>query len=209
MPPPHRERDPQEVYETEQRALLDLLLEEFRGVLTYREALTAQVDDPEDFGDADRFGHATQGLVASGLLVRQGELMIPAGRPLDGRPRLDPRLMDTSAQFVAAIVGPRTRRIRRAQELRQEALADYAEIHRTQISLHLEAMLETGRLEAIEDRKAAEREAPLDEVVVQEFTTNLIQASREARLLRDLFSVQGALRPSTELGEKQPRTTRT
>jgi hypothetical protein len=74
---------------------------------------------------------------------------------------------------------------------------------------HLEAMLETGRLEAIEQREAAEREAPLDEVVVQEFTSNLIQASREARLLRDLFSVQGALRPSTELGEERARTKRT
>ena len=43
--------------------------------------------------------------------------------------------MDASAEFVAAIVGPRIRRIRRGQELSQEALADYAEIHRTQISL--------------------------------------------------------------------------
>lgn len=43
--------------------------------------------------------------------------------------------MDGSAEFVAAIVGPRIRRIRRGQELSQEALADYAEIHRTQISL--------------------------------------------------------------------------
>ena len=43
--------------------------------------------------------------------------------------------MDASAEFVAAIVGPRIRRIRRGQELSQEALADFAEIHRTQISL--------------------------------------------------------------------------
>ncbi len=43
--------------------------------------------------------------------------------------------MDASAEFVAAILGPRIRRIRRGQELSQEALADYAEIHRTQISL--------------------------------------------------------------------------
>jgi hypothetical protein len=75
---PRRERDPQEVYETEQRALLDLLLEEFPGVLTYREALTARVDDPENFGEADRFGNAARGLVASGLVVRQGELIIPS-----------------------------------------------------------------------------------------------------------------------------------
>jgi hypothetical protein len=76
--PSRRERDPQEVYETEQRALLDLLLDEFPGVLTYREALTARVDDPENFGEADRFGSATRGLVASGLVVRQGELIIPS-----------------------------------------------------------------------------------------------------------------------------------
>jgi len=43
--------------------------------------------------------------------------------------------MDGSAKFVASIVGPRIRGIRRGQELSQEALADYAEIHRTQISL--------------------------------------------------------------------------
>jgi transcriptional regulator with XRE-family HTH domain len=43
--------------------------------------------------------------------------------------------MDATAKQVAAIIGPRIRRIRRGQELSQEALADYAEIHRTQISL--------------------------------------------------------------------------
>jgi hypothetical protein len=77
-PPSLPERDPQEVYETEQRALLDLLLEEFPGVLTYREALTAQAEDPDDFGEADRFGNAARGLVAAGLMVRQGELLIPS-----------------------------------------------------------------------------------------------------------------------------------
>ncbi len=75
---PRRERDPQEVYATNQRALLDLLLEEFPGVLTYREALTAQVEDPEDFGESDRFGNAARGLIAAGLVVRQGELMVPS-----------------------------------------------------------------------------------------------------------------------------------
>jgi hypothetical protein len=69
---------PQEVYEGDQRGLLDLLLEEFPGVLTYREALVARATDPEDFGEVDRFSSAAAGLVASGLLVRQGELMIPS-----------------------------------------------------------------------------------------------------------------------------------
>jgi hypothetical protein len=77
-PAPRRERDPQEVYEIELRGLLDLLLEEFPGVLTYREALTARVDDPEDFGEADRFSNAVHGLVSSGLVTRQGELLIPS-----------------------------------------------------------------------------------------------------------------------------------
>lgn len=70
--------DPQKVYESEQRGLLGLLLEEFPAVLTYREALTAQVEDPEDFGEADRFRNAARGLVASGLVTRQGELLIPS-----------------------------------------------------------------------------------------------------------------------------------
>jgi hypothetical protein len=76
--PPRPERDPQEVYEIDLRGLLDLLLEEFPGVLTYREALTARVDDPEDFGQADRFSNAVHGLVSSGLVTRQGELLIPS-----------------------------------------------------------------------------------------------------------------------------------
>jgi hypothetical protein len=72
------DRDPQKVYESEQRGLLDLLLEEFPALLTYREALTARVEDPEDFGEADRFGNAARGLMASGLVTRQAELIIPS-----------------------------------------------------------------------------------------------------------------------------------
>ena len=75
---PRPKPDPQEVYEIDLRGLLDLLLEEFPGVLTYREALTARVDDPEDFGEADRFSNAVHGLISSGLVIRQGELLIPS-----------------------------------------------------------------------------------------------------------------------------------
>ena len=71
-------RNLQDIYEADQRGLLDLLLEEFPGLLTYREALTARTGDPENFGEADRFGNAARGLLASGLLIRQGELMIPS-----------------------------------------------------------------------------------------------------------------------------------
>jgi hypothetical protein len=73
-PSPRHDRSPQEIYDLERRGLLALLLEEFPGVLTYREALVARVDDPEDFGRSDRFADAARGLVASGLVFRQGEL---------------------------------------------------------------------------------------------------------------------------------------
>jgi transcriptional regulator with XRE-family HTH domain len=42
--------------------------------------------------------------------------------------------MDASSKLVAGIVGPRIRRIRRGLEMSQEALADNAEIHRTQMT---------------------------------------------------------------------------
>jgi hypothetical protein len=75
--PSRPESDPQKIYEADQRGLLDLLLGEFPGVLTYREASTARVEDPEDFGETDRFAAAVHGLLAAGLVVRQGELLIP------------------------------------------------------------------------------------------------------------------------------------
>lgn len=42
--------------------------------------------------------------------------------------------MDTSAKQVAGIVGPRIRRTRRRLDMSQEALADNAGIHRTQMT---------------------------------------------------------------------------
>jgi transcriptional regulator with XRE-family HTH domain len=42
--------------------------------------------------------------------------------------------MDASAKQVAAIVGPRIRKIRRRLDMSQEALADNAGIHRTQMT---------------------------------------------------------------------------
>ena len=42
--------------------------------------------------------------------------------------------MDATARQVAAIVGPRIRRTRRRLDMSQEALADNAEIHRTQMT---------------------------------------------------------------------------
>jgi DNA-binding XRE family transcriptional regulator len=43
-------------------------------------------------------------------------------------------MMDASARQVAAIVGPRIRRIRRGLDMSQENLADNAGIHRTQMT---------------------------------------------------------------------------
>lgn len=42
--------------------------------------------------------------------------------------------MDATAKQVATVVGPRIRRIRRGLDMSQEALADNAEIHRTQMT---------------------------------------------------------------------------
>lgn len=42
--------------------------------------------------------------------------------------------MDTSAKQVAAIVGPRIRRIRRGLDMSQEALAENAEMYRTEMT---------------------------------------------------------------------------
>lgn len=42
--------------------------------------------------------------------------------------------MDATAKQVAAILGPRIRRIRRGLDMSQENMADNAQIHRTQIT---------------------------------------------------------------------------
>jgi hypothetical protein len=66
---------PQEEYETEQRYLLELLLEDSLGVLTYREALTARVEDPDDPMQAEAFGDAARALFGAGLATRHGEVI--------------------------------------------------------------------------------------------------------------------------------------
>ncbi len=73
--PSRSEHDPQKTYEADLRGLLDLLLAEFPGVLTYREALTARVENPDDPLKAEAFGNAARGVVGAGLAVRQGELI--------------------------------------------------------------------------------------------------------------------------------------
>jgi hypothetical protein len=59
-PARHRPPDPPEEYETEQRYLLELLLEDSLGVLTYREALIAPVEDPDDPIETEAFGNVAR-----------------------------------------------------------------------------------------------------------------------------------------------------
>jgi hypothetical protein len=76
VPAHRRPPSPQEQFETEQRYLLELLLEDSLGVLSYREALIARVENPDDPLEAEAFGNAARALAAAGLTVREGDLII-------------------------------------------------------------------------------------------------------------------------------------
>lgn len=69
------------MHEDQQRGLLDLLLAEFPGVLTYREALVARVGQPEHPIEAEDFDQTARALAESGLVVREGQLLMPSRRP--------------------------------------------------------------------------------------------------------------------------------
>jgi hypothetical protein len=75
-PTGRRPASPQEEFESEQRYLLELLLDEYDSVFTYREALTARVEDPDDAIEAEAFDNAVRALVGAGLVNRQGELLV-------------------------------------------------------------------------------------------------------------------------------------
>jgi len=75
-PARRRPPSPKEEFETEQRYLLELLLDEYDTVLTYREALTARVEDPDDPIGAEAFRNAARALIGAGLASRQGELLV-------------------------------------------------------------------------------------------------------------------------------------
>lgn len=75
-PTRRRSPGPKEEFETEQRYLPQLLLDEYDSVFTYREALTAQVEDPDDALEAEAFGNAARALMGAGLVTRQGELLV-------------------------------------------------------------------------------------------------------------------------------------
>jgi hypothetical protein len=75
-PARRRPASPQEEFETEQRYLLELLLDEYDSVFTYREALIARVEDPDDAIEAEAFDNAVRALIGAGLVTRQGELLV-------------------------------------------------------------------------------------------------------------------------------------
>lgn len=75
-PARRRPPSPKEEFETEQRYLLQLLLDEHESVLTYREALTARVENPDDPLKAEAFGNAARAIIGAGLVTRQGELLV-------------------------------------------------------------------------------------------------------------------------------------
>lgn len=72
----------------------------------------------------------------------------------------------------------------------------------------LESMLSEARGVAIEQRRAKEREATLDQDLEDEFRSNLIGTTREKRLVRDLFAAQGALEERTDERALEPKVSR-
>jgi hypothetical protein len=75
------DRDPQVAYEEEQAWVLSELLDEYPALMTYEEARVARVRDPEDWGESDAFEIAVRALGQSGLIRRQGDLLVPV-RPV-------------------------------------------------------------------------------------------------------------------------------
>lgn len=74
---PRGERDPQVAYEEQQALVLDDLLSEHPGLMTYEEARLARVLDPEARRESDAFESAVRGLGWAGLIRRQGDLLVP------------------------------------------------------------------------------------------------------------------------------------
>jgi hypothetical protein len=74
---PRRDRDPQVAYDEEQAYLLDELLDEYPGLMTYEEARLARVREGGDWQENDAFEIAVRALGWAGLVRRQGELLVP------------------------------------------------------------------------------------------------------------------------------------
>jgi hypothetical protein len=74
---PLRDRNPQAAYENEQAHVLTELLDEHPALMTYEEARIARVRDPDDTLETDSFELAVRGLRWSGLIRRQGDMLVP------------------------------------------------------------------------------------------------------------------------------------
>ncbi|HEY2053439.1 MAG TPA: hypothetical protein VGH14_05845 [Solirubrobacterales bacterium] len=57
--------------------MLDDLISEHPGLMTFEEARLARVRDPEDRAESDAFEIAVRGLGWAGLIRRQGDLLVP------------------------------------------------------------------------------------------------------------------------------------
>ncbi len=68
-------------FEQEQAHLLDEILEEWPGTMTFDEARIRRVRDRGHWGEADSFEIAVRALFASGLIRHEGDLLIPV-RPV-------------------------------------------------------------------------------------------------------------------------------
>jgi hypothetical protein len=69
--------NPASEYEDEQREVLDLLLDEYPGLMTYEEARIARVRDPGDWRENDGFEVAVGELARRGLIRLEGDLLVP------------------------------------------------------------------------------------------------------------------------------------
>lgn len=76
-PPWHHQRNFEIDRDQEMAWILSELIEEFPSPLTFEEARVARVRDAEDWSESDAFEIAVKGLLAGGLLRRQGDLLIP------------------------------------------------------------------------------------------------------------------------------------
>jgi hypothetical protein len=77
----HRDAPLRASYEEEQAWILAQLLDEYPASMTYDEARVARVRDREDWGESDVFEIAVRGLLAGGLVRRQGDFLVPV-RPV-------------------------------------------------------------------------------------------------------------------------------
>ena len=147
----------------------------------------------------DEFGEGVHGIPTTSELLFTALLIIVARRDFDlVGVELRPRFwLESEAETDAAIARLREEDARWAQvfgvplapepEIEDE-LPDWgSRVDR------LQALLAESRAATQDYRRAEVRDAPLDETKVATFRRELIEATRKARIIHDLFATQGAL----------------